>query len=127
MFNLRPNYCDTIAPVKTQLRHGKSARQVSQALGISIGSVATIREKDKENIPAAKSGRPAKISNETRHRLAQGYLTGDLQSIRDAQQYLLSINEGPVHDNTIRNHLKNEGVKAYVKQKKPSLSPKKCG
>lgn len=121
---MRPHSRDTVDNARIQLRHGRSTRQVSKALGISIGLVAKIREKDKENIPEAKVGRPTKISKGTSHLLAEKYLIGDLESIHDAQQYVLSVNEGPVHDNTIRNHLKAEGVNAFVKQKKPSLSPK---
>jgi len=51
----------TVLTARNQLQDGKSARDVSSSLGISISSALRIRNADKENIPPSM-GRPGEIS-----------------------------------------------------------------
>jgi transposase len=93
---------------------------------VSHGFVTKIRLQDKENIPEPKMGRPIKVSKTTRHALKTKFLTNDFddenQKYEEAQEYICSVGEGPVHRETIRRHLRAEGVMARVKPGSPFLT-----
>ena len=82
-----------------------------------------IRKSDKENIPDLPRGRPSKISDRTRSSLARQFNTGELKSIEEGQRYIKSVEGDHVHATTIKRNLKKKEVRAYVRQKKPKISP----
>lgn len=106
----------------TQLHEGKSCWEVSKNLGISVTSVQRIRKADKENIPISKGGRPSKVSARTKKVLARNYTGGKLDTMKDGQRLVKSAEGVQVHESSIRRYLESEGVKTYVKQKKPDLT-----
>ncbi|KAI7817637.1 hypothetical protein BC939DRAFT_465385, partial [Gamsiella multidivaricata] len=66
----------TVRDAIIQLRQGKSVREVSRSLHISTFSVSKIRQRDKENVPSPKIGRPSKVSKKTKTLLARHFVTG---------------------------------------------------
>ncbi|KAF9179472.1 hypothetical protein BGZ50_006891 [Haplosporangium sp. Z 11] len=69
-------------------------------LGVSHGFVTKVRQKDKENISKPKMGRPVKAFKRTRQALRTKFLTNDLDDnhkYEEAQEYICSVGEGPVH------------------------------
>lgn len=107
-----------------QLIQGQSVRQVASSLGISIGSVITIRNEHKENIPPPKRGRQCKIAPRTKEVLARQFKTGRLTTLLDGQQFIQETDGVQVQLRTVWRNLRDEGIRAYVEQKKPNLKPK---
>lgn len=121
---MRPLPQSTVDNVKVQLRHGKSARQVSKDLGVSISFALKVRQQDKENIPDPKIGRPTKVSGRTRAALKSKMLDGEFRRLTDAQNYVRSMNEGPVCKRTVVNYLEAQGLPARRKPESPRLTKK---
>lgn len=115
---------DTIQKIALYLQDGKSTRETSRALGISVGAVLRIREKEKENIPTPKIGRPSKVSKAAKTYLAKKFDTGQIKTIESGQKLLQSTEGVRVHTRTVWNYLKEEGLKGYVSPKKPWLTDK---
>ncbi|KAF9106236.1 Galactose-3-O-sulfotransferase 3 [Mortierella sp. AM989] len=108
---MRPLPKATVQNATVQFRQGKSAREVAKSLKISLGSALRIRREDKEHIPDPRLGRPSKVSKRTRKALAHKFETGELQDIRDGQRFVQSVDGVWVHEQSIRNYLKSEGLK----------------
>ncbi|KAF9111504.1 hypothetical protein BGX27_004822 [Mortierella sp. AM989] len=119
---MKPLSKATVQNAIVQFQQGKSTREVAKSLNISLGSAIRIRQKDKQNIPDPRMGRPPKVSKKTRKVLARKFETGELQNIRDGQQFVQSIEGVQVHVRSIRNYLKGEGLRCYVQSKKPDLT-----
>jgi transposase len=103
-------------------RNGKSAREVSRTLGISVGSVLNIRKRGLDNMPESKKGGPWKVSKTTRRHLAREYDTGHIQTLRGGQQLVQSAEGVQVHARTVERYIHIEGLKTYVQRKKPDLT-----
>lgn len=104
------------------LRQGKSAREVSRTLGISIGSALNIRKGEQENIPPTKMGHPWKVSMTTRRHVAREYNAGRITTPLEGQRLIQSIEGVHVHARTVDKYLAMEGLKTYVQRKKPMLT-----
>ena len=117
-----------ISPAKaadaTQLlMKGRSVRQVAKSVGISVGSAVNIRNKHKENVPPRKKGPCNKITRRTKEVLARQFKEGELKTLRDGQRFLQTTVGVQVGVETIRRNLKQEGIRAYVQQKRTNLKP----
>lgn len=123
---MRPLPLSKVNNVKSLLRQGKSTRQIEKELNVSHPFVIKIRRQDKKNIPAPKMGRPTKVSKRTRRVLMIKFLTNDFddenRKYEEAQEYICSVGEGPVHRETIRRYLQAERVTARVKPDSPFLT-----
>lgn len=113
----------TIANATQQLNQGHSVREVANSLRISIGSAVNIRNRNKENIPPPKTRSHSKISPRTKEVLARQFNTGHLRTLRDGQRFIQETDGVQVHVETIRRNLRDEGIRAYVQQKRPNLKP----
>lgn len=113
----------TVLTARNQLQDGKSAREVSSNVGVSINSALRIRNADKENIPPSTMGRPGKILKATSRVLSRQFNTGQLQTLQDGQRLVQSVDGEQVHPRTVQRNLEKDGLKAYVKQRKPDLTP----
>ncbi|KAF9994912.1 hypothetical protein BGZ80_007658, partial [Entomortierella chlamydospora] len=56
--------------------------------------------------------------------LARKFTTGELQTLKDGQAFVQSVEAVHVGERSIRNYLNIEGLKTYLKQKKPGLTDK---
>src|SRR5690349_23547449 len=104
------------------LQQGKTIRQVSQSLHISIGMVSKIWKQHKKSIPAEKRGCPSKVSKTIKSLLARHFSCGKLTTLKEGQELDMSIKGVQVHIQSIHNYLEQEDFKAYVKYKKPELT-----
>lgn len=108
------------------LRQGRSTRQVARDVGVSHGFVTKVRLQDKENIPEPKMGRPSKVSKQTKQALKTKFITNDFENednkYAEAQRYICSVGEGPVHRETIRRYMRAENVRAGAKPDSPHLT-----
>jgi transposase len=119
---MRPLTRSKVQDATVLLRQGKSIRQVSSAVGISISSAQKIQKEDKENIPAPKIGRPSKGSERAKILLARKFSSGRLRTLREGQQYVQSTGGGRIATATVRSWLRHEGLRAYVCPRKPRLT-----
>src|SRR5690349_12091070 len=108
--------------VMAQLRQGKSVQTVAKASKVSIPFVYKVRQEDKENIPTLKAGRPVKVSGRTRAHLASQVASGSISKLKDAQEYVQEMGEGPVTKRTIRNYLHAAGLQTKRKPEAPMLT-----
>ncbi|GJJ67920.1 putative transposase [Entomortierella parvispora] len=109
--------------IKQQVLQGKPLREVARAFNVSPGSVATIRKTIQENVPPPCIGRPKKISDQTRKLIARELNNGILLTMKDAVREIRILDGRQVHRTTVQRNLKDFGVKAWVKPKKPKLEP----
>ena len=112
-----------VIDIKQQLIQGKTLREVAVFFGVSPSSVAVIRKSVAENIPPPTVGRPKKITDQTCKLIARQLNTGTLLTMKDAIREIRNRDESQVHRTTVQRNLKNYGVKAWVKPKKPKLEP----
>jgi len=112
----------TVYDAMVMLRQGKSHRKISKSLGISVASVSKIRQQDKKNIPAPKMGRSCKVTKKTKEILTRQFNTGKVLTLRQGQQLVQSSEGKHVHVESVRNYLKQQGLRAYIRPKKPDLT-----
>lgn len=112
----------TVDKARVLLRQGKTSREVSRELGISVSSALRIRKRDLENIPPSRAGRHMKVSGAARRQLARQYETGKLVTLREGRQELESTEGVQLHTRTVWNYLSSQGLKGYVQPKKNDLT-----
>jgi len=98
-----------------------SIRQVAQKTGVPSSTVGRISKQvipDKENIPR---GRPPKLSSQDKRHLVNKIKSGQLDNAVQGMEFVNSINPQPVCAQTVRNALKEQGLKSVVKKKVPLL------
>jgi transposase/uncharacterized protein (DUF2267 family) len=120
---MKPILPQKVNDIKQQLLQGKPLREVAVAFGVSPGSVAKIRKTIQENIPPPSMGRPKKITDQTCKSIARQLNSGVLLTMRDAIHEIKNLDKCQVHRTTVQRNLKDLGIKAWVKQKKPKLEP----
>ena len=112
----------TIDSAKYFLRSGKSTRATSKALNIPTGAALRIRKKDLDNIPILKAGRPSKVTKTTKRHLAREFDTGRINTLQQGKRLIKAVKGVTVHQSTVDNYLKQEGLKTYVQSKKRGLT-----
>lgn len=95
---------------------------MAATLNVSTASVSRVRKQCKENIPDSKIGRPSKVSQRTREVLARQFDTGKLLTLKDGQRMVQSVEGIPISTRSIWNYLNAEGLKGYVRRKRPDLT-----
>jgi len=103
--------------------NGYSTRKISEKLVIGKSTVAEIvleYDADKENF---KGGHPRKLTSTDRHVVRTVVRTGKTTTAVEAAKCINSVVPQPVTVQTVRNVLKEDGYKAYVRNKCPSLKP----
>lgn len=96
---------------------------MAEELGISLSTSVRIRQEDKGNLPEPSGGgRPSKVSDRTKRLLARKFDSGAFTWIDEGQELVESIVGRHVHEDTVRSYLEEQGLKCYIKQKKPDLT-----
>jgi transposase len=115
-----------ISPLKREqaislLQNGLSNRNVASITGVSKSTISRIAQEmdiDKENL---KGGCPSKLSPTDQRRIIHSITSGKLDNAVQATHFINSINESHVSSKTVRRTLKQHGLKAVVKAKRPLL------
>ncbi|KAG0268245.1 hypothetical protein DFQ27_007213 [Actinomortierella ambigua] len=100
------------------LAEGNSIENVRKQVRMSHTTVHRIRATSKENIPPCKPGPPAAASERTKKLLARKFATGQFTRLEQGQQLIHDVEGKDVGKACIKKYLRQQGVKAYVKQKK---------
>ncbi|OAQ22056.1 hypothetical protein K457DRAFT_1809979, partial [Linnemannia elongata AG-77] len=102
---------------------GTSVRETARQLNISLGTTSKIYASNKENMPVNKGGRPRKIQANTVEYLKLHMMRGSLRTAKEARDKANELLPAPVSTTTIRRRLREAGLIAKRKVKRPALKP----
>jgi len=107
-----------------KLQIGASSRKISHQLRISHTTVNNIRKKYLPEQQKSRGGCPKKLSLNDERKIVRSITSGKADTAVELQKQLFRDTGNTVHPETIRNVLKQQGLKSLVKPKKPLLTPK---
>jgi transposase len=107
--------------VVSLLNEGYSQCQIQARTGLGKGTIGRISkevEGDKENHPG---GCPSKLSPQDKQSILRQITSGKLDNAVQATQFINSTISTPVTPQTVRNVLKEAGLRSATKKKVPML------
>lgn len=106
------------------LKSGLSSHQITSQLGLSHATISRIHHKHCPEVPKPTGGRPKKLSENDLRYAARLVTSGKADNAVQVTKALRTLNNQPLLAQTVRNHMKEHGLKARVKKKRPLLSIK---
>ena len=106
------------------LRSGKSIREISTQTGHGVATISRIHSKHCPDIPKTSGGHPSKLSPVNIHHAAYLITSQKVENAVQVTKALKDITNQPLSSETTRRHLKDFGLKAVVKKKKPTFTTK---
>lgn len=106
------------------LDNGLSSRKIAAQLGVSRSTIDRIRTKSRADIPKSHGGRPAKLKATDKRRLLRTITSGKADNAVQLTRELRDVSNIEVSAQTVRRALKEAGLKAATKKKKPRLLPR---
>ena len=106
------------------LDSGLSSRQIGAQLGVSHTTVHRVRADARSDAQKPPAGRPAKLTGVDKRRLVRMITTGKTDTAVQAVKELKDTVGMDISVNTVRRALKEVGLKASAKKKKPRLLPR---
>ena len=103
------------------LHQGLSVRAIAARLGIGRSTVSEIGQKTFPEGKVATRGRPSSLTPQLKRLIVRQITTGEQDTASGVQRNMLTDHNIRVSAQTIRNVLKDEGLKSAVKKKKPLL------
>jgi transposase len=122
--SMRPLSTDIKDSILSLLSQGKSDRYIEKQVQISRTSVRNTRQRYPSNYPRPLDGRPPELSVQDKRVCVRSITSGKQKSAPAVRKYLKDHLDIQIGDNTVRRALKEAGLRAMEKQKKPKLSPK---
>lgn len=110
--------------VISMLKSGKSTSAIAKELKIHSRTVRRIRSTESPTIAKGKRGRPEKLSKSTKRFINRLVLTGKADTATQVANQLRTDSNLDVSPETIRRALKQAGLRAVTKKKKPRLLSK---
>ena len=116
---------DQRARIVTLREEGHSARKVASMTGVSHTTVLRVCKQfnetgSLENQP--RSGRPRSLSVRQERQLARAVRSGRISTALEASSQLTGQNGSTVSVQTVRRALRHQGLRSYVKKRKPLLT-----
>ena len=103
------------------MNQGYSTREISTKLGVGRSSVSRIYKESSLSIQLPPKGRPQILTSRQKTFIVRSLCSGKMDTAVDAQKELQLTQQTHVSAQTIRNMLKEQGLKSIVKKKKPLL------
>jgi transposase len=103
------------------LNSGHSARQIAATVHVSHTSINNIRKEHCPDLQKSIGGRPWHLSAADIHYAKQRIQMGKLDNAVEASRTLSNITNRRIRPQTVRRGLKEAGLRAVVKKKKPAL------
>jgi transposase len=121
-FNMHPVSGTQLNYILSLLDSGHSAHDISPLTGLHHTTISRLQRKHRPYLQKVPAGRPPKLSKaDTRY--AQHLITSrKAENASQVTQILQEITNQSLTSQTTRNHLRNTGMKAVVKAKKPLLT-----
>lgn len=120
--NMQPLSSSQSSHILSLLVEGLSAHAISSSTGVSFSSIIRLRSKHLPHLPKSTGGRPTKLSP-SNIRYAQRLIgTGKVENAVQVTRALQDVINQPLSAQTTRRYLKQSGMKAVVKKKRPLLT-----
>ena len=111
----------TTSNIITLISEGLSTRQIAHRADVGKSTVANIRRAHLPGEKTSNGGRPSKLSAREKRLIVQKITSGEYDTAADVKRMLANSHGVEVHANTVRNALKEAGMKGAVKRKKARL------
>lgn len=116
----------TLAPeitgnILSLLESGHSAHKVATLTGVEYKTVSRLHSKHLLHLPKPSGSQPSKLTPTDMHHATCLIYSGKANTAVDVVKVLHNINNMPLSGQTMCWHLKKQGLKAVVKQKRPLL------
>jgi transposase len=122
LHKMKPTSPATISNVVALLNQNLSTREIAERTGTSQSTVCNIKKTHLPGRIGKKPGRPAALDVRQRRLIMRKVTLGQLDTAIDVQRYLQEAEETKVHADTVRNCLKEAGLRSFTKAKKPLLT-----
>src|SRR5262245_27205767 len=103
---------------------GLSSRQIAARLGVGRTTVNRVRAATRPDMQKCRAGRPAKLNAVGKRRLARTIISGKAGTATQLTQEPRKTTSMEISTETVRNALREAGLKAAPKEKKPRLLPR---
>jgi transposase len=103
---------------------GISSRKIGARLGVSRSTVDRVRAKARSGAQKSLGGRPDKLTATEKRRLVRMLTLGKADNATQLTRELKNTTNINVSTDTMRRALKEAGLKAVTKKKKPRLLPR---
>ena len=104
------------------LHRGLSTRQAAKQVGVSKSMVSKVRKRQLQDTETSRGGRPSLLSTNQKRLIVRKITSGEYDTATEAKMMLSEEQNIKVHVNTVRNALREVGMKGVAKQKKPLLA-----
>lgn len=121
---MKPISEQTYNNIVSLLDHNLSLRQIATQLGISKSTVSKVRNESRSNIQKSQGGRPPKMTTADKRQLSRLAILGKANTAGKLAQQLKNATKVDVSADTVRRALKETGMKAITRKKKPKLQPR---
>src|SRR5438128_2094529 len=118
---MKPISEKTYNNVVSLLDRGLSACKIATELGVSRATVDRVCVKSRPDIQKSQGGWPTKLKPTDKHRLVHLITSGKADSTTQVARELRDVSNAEVSAETVRRALKEAGLKAATKKKKPRL------
>ena len=108
--------------VLSLLDSGHTGYQISSQTGLSTATISRICSRHCSNLPKASGGRPSKLSENDIWHAVRLIGSGKAENAVQVAKSLQEITNQSLSPQTVRNQIKEMGMKAVVKKKRPLLS-----
>ena len=115
---------ETCNDILSFLDNGLSSRKIAAQLGISRATIDRIHARSRPDIQKSQGGRPMKLKATDKRRLIRTISSGKVDNAVRLTRELRDVSNIDVSAQTVRRALKEAGLKAATKKKKPRLLPK---
>jgi len=119
---MKPLSPTTINNIVNLLNQDLSTREIANRTGVSQSTICNIKKKQLPRRKGKKSGRPSILKTRHQRLILRKITSGQLNTAVDIQHYLQEAENINIHADTIRNCLKEAGLKSFPKVKKPLLT-----
>ena len=104
------------------LQHNKSTRQIADQLHVSHPTVSRIRKEILPDTQKPSGGHPQALTEQDERTILRSISSGLCNTATEAQKNLREHHNINISAQTVRNILKKNRMKAYVKAKKPLIT-----
>ena len=116
---MKPISEETRNNILSLLDNGLSSRKITAQLGVSRATIDRIREKSRTDIQKSRGGRPTKLSATDKRTLLCKITSGKADNAVQLTRELRDVSNINISAQTVRRALKEAGLKAATKKKKP--------
>jgi transposase len=121
---MKPISGETRNNIISLLDSGLSSREIGTQLGVSYSTVCRVRASTRPGMQKPRAGRPAKLTAIDKRRVVRMITSGRVDTAVQATQQLKDATGAEMSDRTVCRALKEAGLKAMVKKRKPRLLPR---